>query len=109
MLLGKYKLPFPLSCRISVLFSKSIRHGYTPVSLSNITLVDAAHLLQMSLKRNSGLLWKHGQAILGSFAVANSDLIGGEVYIFNPQAQTLHQPESGTVHQECHELFVFLY
>jgi hypothetical protein len=50
-------------------------------------------LPQISLERNR----QHGHPVLGSLAVANSDLTVGEVDVLHAQAKRFHQAHSGAV------------
>jgi len=46
---------------------------------------------------------QHGDAILIPFAFAHDNVIGAEVYIFDAQPQTFHQPQSSPVEQMPHQ------
>jgi hypothetical protein len=46
---------------------------------------------------------KHCMSIFVSFASAHNYLVTGEINIFDPQLQTLHQPQASSVEKHHHK------
>src|SRR5581483_5037415 len=65
--------------------------------------MECAHPYEMSSKGRFHDARQHGDAIFVAFAFAHSDLVCTEVYVFDPQPQTLQQPQPGAVQQVTHE------
>ena len=62
--------------------------------------------VQMILKRLLERLREHGPAILCAFPIPNRDFVARKVYILDPQAQTLQEPQTRAIHQACHQPLV---
>jgi hypothetical protein len=57
----------------------------------------------MPLQRAYQCLWEHSHPILRTFPVMDDDLLVGEVAVLDAQACTLHDAQSSTIQQACHE------
>ena len=63
--------------------------------------------LKVVLKRLPEGLGKHCDAVLSTLGVANGDFAPAKVDILDAQSQTLHETQTGTVHQRRREPFGF--
>ena len=66
-------------------------------------LVDLPNLLQVRPKGLFHYLRQKGDAILLTFAVSDGDLVRCEIDILNPEAQTLHEPQTRSIQQRRHQ------
>lgn len=96
-------LPAPLPAGMRVLPLQGSRKFDPAGALPEVGLVLPTHPLEMC---RQGLLdggREHADAILASLAVADDDLVGGEVDVLHAQAAALEQAEAGPVEQDGHE------
>src|SRR2546422_32543 len=93
----KYVLPTPVACGPRILSRQRVRQEYLATAVLQVLLVHYLHFREMAFQWLLQALRQHRNPILFSFPVANRYLSVSEVQILNPQAQTFHQSEAGTV------------
>src|SRR5439155_11495147 len=61
-----------------------------------------SYFLEVTLKGFRQIEWQHRESILGALAVAHDDARISEIYVFHPQKNTLHEPQTATAEQASH-------
>jgi hypothetical protein len=74
-----------------------MRQTHFPIPIQHIGLVEELDASQMALQRRRDDLWQHRHPILCALAMAYSDVIRGEIDIFDAQAQAFHKAQAGPV------------
>ena len=72
-------------------------------ALRQVVLVQVVNVFQMRSKRLFHGDWQHRSPILVALALADHDLVAGEVNILHSETQTLQQPQAGPVSEAGHD------
>lgn len=72
-------------------------------AFGEVLLVNGLDVLKVAVQRSDEGGWKRGDAVSAAFAIANDDLVVGEVYVFDAEAQAFHDAQAATIHELCGE------
>ena len=99
----KYPLPSPLFSRIGIFALEGVRQSNAAHAVLEIApelLFHEFELLSEGVFHRPG---KHRVPVFIALTRANDNLVTREIYIFDPQLQTLHQSEARSVKKHGHE------
>jgi len=100
---GKDVLPAPFAGGVGVFAGQGVGQENVAATFCQIVLVHFFDHQQMCTERLDQLLGEDGDAICGSLAIADNDLVLGEVDIFNAQTHAFHETQSTAVEELGHE------
>ena len=100
---GKYPLPSPLFSGVGVFALQGVRQCDPPQAAFEIAPVLLLDYFEMLSERFFQRCRKHRVPIFVSFAGTHNYLVGGEIDIFDPQLQTLHQSQARSVEKHQHQ------
>ncbi len=101
---GEGELPDPIAAGGGELSIERIREEDETLAGLHIALVEALNVMQVVEQIGGEDVRQHTDPIARALALADDDLMLGEVEILDPQAEAFHQSESAAVEQACHEL-----
>lgn len=97
-------LPGPFASGVGVLAVQGVRQvdiGLPGVAVLFIEGVDFSEVAHQGVFEGLG---EHGEAVFLALAVSDGDLVQGQVHVFDAQADTIHEPQSGAVKEACHQV-----
>ena len=99
-------LPAPFGGGVGILAVQGVWHLNAPPSFGQVPTMNRLDLPEVILQRDTKRFGQHGDPVFGPFAVADHDLLSGEVDVLYAQTQTFHQPKAGAIHERGHQPFV---
>lgn len=100
---GKDVLPVPFPCRARILAFQRMWQIDRAVTRLQVPPVQSENSGKVRLERLDHDGRQHGHTVLRALAIADQYLPVAEIHVFDAQSQALHQPQSGTVQQTCHQ------
>ncbi len=97
-------LPGPFAGGVGIFPFEGRRQVDGSVTILDILLVDLLHAGKMFFEGDNQALGEHGDAVLFAFAIADDEAVLFEVDIFDSQANTFNEAQSGAVKNFCHKL-----
>jgi hypothetical protein len=96
---GEEVLPFPFFVGVWGFVLDGVWEVDGAVAFGQVLSVDGFGVLELALQGFDDAVGKRGDAVAAAFAVADYDLVVGEVYVFDAQAQAFHDAQSAAVHE----------
>lgn len=100
---GKDILPAPFGGRLRIFACQSVRQKHGPISLFEISLVQALDRGEMLLQRLDQALRQRHDTILLPLPVPHHDLVLRKIDILHAQPDAIHQAHARAVQQGRHE------
>src|SRR5713101_2519376 len=96
-------LPGPLPPGVQVLPIEGVRQSDAACAGCEVPDVLGADVLEMAPKGLCQAGGKHGDPVIASLSIVNSDLVPIEIEVFDPQAGTFEYAKPRTVHEGGHQ------
>ena len=96
---GEDPLPGPFAPGVRVLAVEGVGQVDVGMPGGEVLVIDGADAAEVSLQGFAEGLGEHGDAVLLPFAVADGDLVHFEVYVFDAQADAVHESQPGAVEE----------
>jgi hypothetical protein len=93
---GECILPGPFTVGVWVFLFEGIWQIYCAIAVENVFFVHRLDLFEMQAQGFEQTIGEHGDAIVFALAIANDDLVVGEVKVFDPQAVGPSRHRGGT-------------
>ncbi len=97
--LGKDPLPAPVLRRVGVLAVEGVWKLHTAPPIRDILLMNGLDLFEVVLERDLRRFGQHRDPVFRPLAVANQNLIPGEIDVLHSQAQAFHQSKARAIHE----------
>ena len=95
----EHELPFPVGGRARILPVERLRHRRRSLATRDVSLVLAAHLLEMRPQAVHDDPWQRHHAVLPPLALPHRDLPPLEIEVLDPKGETLLDSQPRPVHQ----------
>jgi len=94
---GENELPGPAPVCVRIFPRQRLGQENSPETRLQIPLMHRLDFSKVLLHCRDNNFRKHRDPVLAAFAVANGNLFIGKIYVLDPQAHTLHNPQAAAV------------
>ena len=98
---GECILPGPFTVGIWVFLFEGIRQVYGAITVEKVFFVHRFDLIEMQAQGFEQTIGEHGDTVIFALAVADDDLVIGEVKVLDTQAQDFHTCTCAALRRKC--------